>query len=499
MVSKGATTSWERWDTDIQDGGMNGESQKILSGNLEAWCYQTLGGINYDPERPGFKHIILRPRPVGDLTFVRAAHRSLYGPIESDWKIEGGAFLWNVAVPPNTTATVYVPARDAAAVTEGGEAGRPGRGRAVPPDGCRSRRSTRSGRGRTRSVRSCEIDELATPSPGLPGSANQVRVTSVMGFSRMPSEPCDVHPSNTLNRPIDPGVATVSVCRIHGSESAVQSDELAVEEPLEIRLGYDEEGRHVVRSISITMRTPGHDQDLAVGFLFTEGILTTPEQVAGIRDSDEANAVLVELQPEVTVDLGRLERHFYTSSSCGVCGKVALEAVRVTCPIRLADDQPVVEASVIPGLPETLRAAQAVFERTGGLHASALFDTLGNLLGLREDVGRHNALDKLIGAQFLAGGTPLSQNILLVSGRASFELVQKAAVAGIPILAAVGAPFNPGGRSRPRARHDGGRLRPPGPIQHLHRGRPDPSRTGAPRPRSRRALISMVHMPAGAL
>jgi alpha-L-rhamnosidase len=119
MVSKGATTSWERWDTDIQDGGMNGESQKILSGNLEAWCYQTLGGINYDPARPGFKHIVLRPRPVGDLTFVTASHRSLYGLIQSDWKIEGRTFVWSVGVLPNTTATVYVPAKDAAAVTEG--------------------------------------------------------------------------------------------------------------------------------------------------------------------------------------------------------------------------------------------------------------------------------------------------------------------------------------------------------------------------------------------
>src|SRR5262249_49276724 len=117
--SKGATTSWERWDTDIQDGGMNGESQKILSGNFEAWCYQTLGGINYDPERPGFKHIILRPRPVGDLSFVRPSHRSMYGPIASAWKIVGRDFQWDVAVPPNTTATVYVPATDATVVTEG--------------------------------------------------------------------------------------------------------------------------------------------------------------------------------------------------------------------------------------------------------------------------------------------------------------------------------------------------------------------------------------------
>jgi len=121
MISKGATTSWERWDTDIQDGGMNGESQKILSGNVEAWFYQTLAGINYDPERPGFKHIVLHPRPVGDLTFVKASHRSLYGTIRSDWKIEDGTFRWNVSVPPNTTATVYVPAQEASVVTEGGK------------------------------------------------------------------------------------------------------------------------------------------------------------------------------------------------------------------------------------------------------------------------------------------------------------------------------------------------------------------------------------------
>jgi FdhD protein len=261
-----------------------------------------------------------------------------------------------------------------------------------------------------------------------------------MVFSRMPCEHRVVHPSDTLNRPTEPAVATVAVCRIHGSETVVQSDELAVEEPLEIRLGYDRDGQHIHQSVSITMRTPGHDQDLAVGFLFTEGIITAPGQVAGVCVEAQSSSVRVDLQPGVAVDLGRLERHFYTSSSCGVCGKVALEAVRVTCPIRLADDQPVVEASVIPGLPQTLRAAQAVFERTGGLHASALFDARGHLLDVREDVGRHNALDKLIGAQFLAGRTPLSQDVLLVSGRASFELVQKAAVAGIPILAAVGAP-----------------------------------------------------------
>src|SRR5437762_14098485 len=116
MISQGGTTIWEIWDSDTQGGGMNGESQKILSGNLEAWLYQTLGGINYDPERPGFKHVVLRPRPVGDLTSVSASHRSLYGPIVSDWKVEGGDFVWTVSVPPNTTATVHVPATDPSAV-----------------------------------------------------------------------------------------------------------------------------------------------------------------------------------------------------------------------------------------------------------------------------------------------------------------------------------------------------------------------------------------------
>jgi FdhD protein len=256
----------------------------------------------------------------------------------------------------------------------------------------------------------------------------------------MPCEHRVVHPTDQLKRISDPGVATVAVCRIHGSELDFQSDELAVEEPLEIRLSYDRDGTRVENSVSITMRTPSHDAELAVGFLFTEGMITAPEQFAGIREDGQQNAVCVELQPGVAVDLGRLERHFYTSSSCGVCGKVALDAVRVTCPVRIVPDQPVVESSVINGLPETLRAAQAVFERTGGLHASALFNTRGTLLEVREDVGRHNALDKLIGARFLAGQTPLSQNLLLLSGRVSFELVQKAAVAGIPIVAAVGAP-----------------------------------------------------------
>jgi FdhD protein len=249
-----------------------------------------------------------------------------------------------------------------------------------------------------------------------------------------------VSADDPFNPPRDPSLAAVRVCRIYESSSAVQSDVLAVEEPLEIRLSREVGGRRTHTAVSITMRTPGHDRELAVGFLFTEGIVIAPEQVTGVRACGAGNVACVELRAGVAADLTRLERHFYTSSSCGVCGKASLEAVRVGSRHRLPEGRPVVEAEVICRLPEALRAAQIVFDRTGGLHAAALFDVRGRLLCLREDVGRHNALDKLIGSQFLASRTPMLEDVLLVSGRASFELVQKAVVAGIPILAAVGAP-----------------------------------------------------------
>jgi FdhD protein len=225
-------------------------------------------------------------------------------------------------------------------------------------------------------------------------------------------------------------------------------DLLAVEEPLEIRVGILTENNYTHQSISITMRTPGDDFELAAGFLFTEGIIQSADQIEQIRHCGKPvgaaqihNTVRVDLKPGVAVDFKRLERHFYTSSSCGVCGKTSIEALQMNaCPPAPLPDRPLIQASVIHQLPEALRQAQAVFDHTGGLHAAALFDAGGKLMALREDVGRHNALDKLIGAEMLERRTPLHDFILLVSGRASFELVQKALMAGIPVMAAVGAP-----------------------------------------------------------
>jgi len=225
------------------------------------------------------------------------------------------------------------------------------------------------------------------------------------------------------------------------------TDQLAAEEPLEIRVGFEIDGERQHRTLSVTMRTPGHDEELAAGFLFTEGIVHQKADILGIipcpdvRKAEEAgNVTRAELAAHVKVDFSAMERHFYTSSSCGVCGKTSIDAVRTTsCPVLPADG-PHVTYDVIHQLPERLRAAQAGFEQTGGQHAAALFTPQGELLLLREDVGRHNALDKVIGAALLADWLPLHDHVLLVSGRASFELVQKAAAAGIGILAAVGAP-----------------------------------------------------------
>lgn len=244
------------------------------------------------------------------------------------------------------------------------------------------------------------------------------------------------------------GSKNVSVQRIKGVVcNGVESDALAVEEPLEIRLGVSENGKTAHKSISITMRTPGNDFELAAGFLFTEGIINSKNQIARIhhcglpnKTNNLQNTVRVDLAPETAIDFKKLERHFYTSSSCGVCGKSSIEALHTgVCKLERSDF-PVFAAQTIHCLPDVLRESQNVFEQTGGLHAAGLFEASGKLIALHEDVGRHNAVDKLIGSQFLNGKTPLSDKLLQVSGRASFELVQKALMAGIPILSAVGAP-----------------------------------------------------------
>lgn len=221
-------------------------------------------------------------------------------------------------------------------------------------------------------------------------------------------------------------------------------DALAVEEPLEIRLGLTENEKFSHRAISITMRTPGNDFELAAGFLFTEGILQSPAQISTFKHCgkfpNNQNTVRLDLAPDIEIDFKKLERNFYTTSSCGVCGKSSLEALSTGAKKPLQKELPVVSAQIIHQLPDKLRELQKIFEKTGGLHAAALFDTSGNLISLREDVGRHNAVDKLIGERFLAGEIPIADKILFLSGRASFELLQKAVMAQIPIVCAVGAP-----------------------------------------------------------
>jgi FdhD protein len=243
-------------------------------------------------------------------------------------------------------------------------------------------------------------------------------------------------PAERLEIPRPASTTRAQVVTVDGGRSR-RSDRLATEEPMEIRV---EEPGAEQRSVAVTMRTPGHDFELAVGFLLTEGLIFGRDDVRSVRycavprEEQHYNVVSVSVARSLEFE----QRSFYATSSCGVCGKASLDAIDVQCaPIA---DGPVIAPAVVTALPDALRGAQAVFERTGGLHAAGLFDPRGTLVASREDVGRHNAVDKLIGAQLLEGRLPLAESILMVSGRASFEIIQKAATAGIPIVCAVSAP-----------------------------------------------------------
>lgn len=218
-----------------------------------------------------------------------------------------------------------------------------------------------------------------------------------------------------------------------------KDDYLAAEEPLEIRVGDD--------PLSVTMRTPGHDVELAAGFLFTEGLIQNREQMVALENIEpvtedglkRGNVIQATLVEEAAPDFAKMKRHFFASSSCGICGKASIDAVRSRL-LNPPNPDFRVEAELLLSLPEVLRASQDVFQRTGGLHAAALFDSSGGLLVVREDIGRHNAVDKVIGWALLDHRVPLGNSVLLVSGRGGFEIVQKALVAGVPVLASVSAP-----------------------------------------------------------
>ena len=239
----------------------------------------------------------------------------------------------------------------------------------------------------------------------------------------------------------------IKVSKVSGDSAKSRADEVAVEEPLEIRLGFSTASGRTASSVSITMRTPGHDAELACGFLFSESIIRAASDIVKVEhcgppapDSGNHNIIRVDLAPEVAVDLGRLQRHFYTTSSCGVCGKSSLDALRVTGAEALSNNHTRFSRKVLTAMPAALREHQRTFDQTGGLHAAAAFDSQGEIHVVHEDVGRHNAVDKVIGSLLADNKLPASKFGLMVSGRASFELMQKALMAGMPLLAAVSAP-----------------------------------------------------------
>jgi FdhD protein len=243
--------------------------------------------------------------------------------------------------------------------------------------------------------------------------------------------------------PSSPAHRRVEIDALRDAGHVHRGDAVAVEEPLEIRLlrqGADDNGG-TGRPVSITMRTPGNDAELALGFLYGEGILREPRDVLDARHCGPTGNVLkVTVRADLPLDIKRLERNFYTTSSCGVCGKASIDAVTASLGLRTVNSPLTIRESVLRGLPDTLRESQSGFAETGGMHAVGLFDADGELVASYEDVGRHNAMDKLVGAALLGGRLPWKDRVVLLSGRASFELIQKAMMTGAPMVAAIGAP-----------------------------------------------------------
>lgn len=234
-------------------------------------------------------------------------------------------------------------------------------------------------------------------------------------------------------------VQLTPIIKIENGQTIELTDQVVIEEPLEIQINYFATNKWLKKSLAITMRTPGNDEALALGFLFTEGIITKKEDIYSISIIAN-NVLIIKLVEGILFEVDKLERHFYTTSSCGVCGKASIEKLEKVACYYPRPNLPKITPSIIQQLPHLLRNRQAVFDQTGGIHAAALFDSHGELIMIQEDVGRHNAVDKLIGKSLEKELIPLRMNILLLSGRISFELVQKAMMAGIPIIVAVGAP-----------------------------------------------------------
>ncbi|MBS1752963.1 MAG: formate dehydrogenase accessory sulfurtransferase FdhD [Ferruginibacter sp.] len=236
-------------------------------------------------------------------------------------------------------------------------------------------------------------------------------------------------------------VAHIHIQKINGNSCTNENDLLAKEEPLEIKLEYSTATGRMQKNIAITMRTPGNDEDLAAGFLFTEGVIKNKADIESIKQSSaDDNSLLVILKEDIKPQIANAVRNFYSTSSCGICGKASIEAIQMVSAYATIKNNFSITTDLIYNLPSKVKKQQSVFEDTGGIHAAALFNNNGDILLLKEDVGRHNALDKAIGHFFLADKLPLNNCILFLSGRAGFELLQKAAMAGIKMIVAIGAP-----------------------------------------------------------